>query len=208
MGYTLAEARTRLREDYLDDPDSDAWTDAQLDRHLKSARSRVLNWFVRRGSQIFRASLSQTAVAGRVDMSATGQTKIVRVSLTNGSHHSVIPYVQNRDRAHEYTGSSTVTIHYDALPAFPANDSTPFVDDVNTFYSLEELCLLRAVETASVKDGEMPVGFVGMLRRLEKDVAENQGQKRVERFPRPAGSSGLFWSYDYSTNEIVLSSSC
>lgn len=205
MGYTLAEARVRARTDLLDDPDGLRWTDAEMDRHLKSAHGRVTDWFIRKGSKVFRNELSQAAVLGVVDLSAVLPSKVVRVTLNSGGHQSIIPHVPLKNKVNTYTGTDTVSIYYDAVPAFPSADGDALIDDVNTFVALEDLIVARAIESASIKDGEIPTGFISYLRRLEKDVLMNQGTKRTQKPSPPSGSRGLSWSYDYAAQAVVLS---
>lgn len=210
MGYTLAEARTRARSDYLDDPDGDRWPDAEMDRHLKYARSRVCDWYTMKGFQGFRAVLESavTTGTGYVDMSTVDPRKVIRVLKKNGNYYQALAHVARRDRVVDNHEGGTFAVFYDSTPAFPALDASALIDTPSTTESLEELVVLRAVEAALIKDQEMPGNLVTTIRRLEKDVLKNMGVRKSEPFMRAQGHAALFWSYDYPNQRVLLSRAC
>jgi hypothetical protein len=207
MAYTLAEARTRARTDYLDDPDGDRWPNAEMDRHLKYARDRVLDWYVLKGFQGFRdvTEVSVAAGTGYVDMSSIDPRKVMRVLRKNGDFYQALQYVARRDRPIATTEGGTFAVFYDSTPAFPASDGLALIDSPSSNASLEELVVLRACESALIKDYEVPRHLLSTMQRLEKDVLNNMGVRRSEPFMRAQGHAALQWSYDYANQRVVLS---
>lgn len=207
MGYTLAEARARTRSDYLDDPDGDRWSDAEMDRHLQFARDRVLDLYVLKGFQGFRdvTEVAVSAGTGYVDMAAINPRKVMRVLRKNGDFYQAVKHVSRRDRPIATQEGGTFAVFYDSTPVFPAADGDALIDSPSTNTSLEELVVLRAAEAALVKEGEMPQHFLNTLRRLEKDVFKNLGVRRSEPMMRAQGHAALMWSYDYANQRVLFS---
>ena len=205
MGYTLLEARTRLRTDFLDDPDGDRWTDAEIDRHLKFSCDRVLRSFVRSGTSIFDEKISVTASNGVVDMSSYTNVVVRGCHKVTGTHYENIQYVDYKKAGAPVTGNTSLRIYFASIPAFPTVDGDPLINDVNTFEALEELVIMKALEFAIIKDREPIPNMDSLIGRLQNDVEAEVGQRKILRMPRPNGDCNLAWSYDHSDNSIKIS---
>ena len=204
MGYTLAEARTRARTDYLDD-DGTRWPDAVMDRHLKYARHRTLNWLANSGYTEFNTRLSLSPTSSQLDLSAYDVVKIKSVLQVNGAQKQKLKYVPLYDIKTSVGITGTFEVHLVAYPVFPATDGTAFINVEGTNPDIEELCLLRACEAALVVDGEVPNHLVNLMLRLERDVKRHCGVKRSQPLPRAQGSMNRCWSWDPENNKVVLS---
>lgn len=205
MGYTLAEARSRVLLDYLDDPDGDRWSNAEIDRHLEFAHEQVIRTYTGEGGMQFRTETITNAVGGEIDLSAARNVRVRDVFIVRGNYLEPVEFVDYRNIGLSYTGAETFKVIYDEVPAFPTVDGDALVDDVNTFKALEELIVLRAVEYAAIKDREAPLSVERVMQRLYSDVMSDTGQRKAGRFQKPSGSSGLCWSYRHDDNKVVLS---
>lgn len=200
MGYTLAEARERLRVDYLDDPDDKAWTDASLDRHLRVAFSRVCSWWIGRGAHNFRRTATFQVSGGVLALAARA---IVHVQHDYGGRLVAIDGVGDGVERTVYTGAATVSVVYDSAPVFATGDADPFLVGGND--ELEELVILEAVRLAAVRDREMPLETRELAKELRKELIEHRGVTRVYVPVASTGKSPLVWSYDYENSQLVFS---
>lgn len=205
MAYTLAEARTRARTDYLDDPQGDRWPDAVMDRHLKYARHRTLTWLANSGYTEFNTRLTLSPTSSQLDLSSYDVVKVKSVLQVNGVHRQKLKHVPLYDIKSSVGISGNFEVHLIAYPTFPATDGTAFINVEGTNPDIEELIVLRACESALVIDGEVPQHLVNLMLRLERDVKKNSGAKRSQPLPRAQGPAKRCWSWDPENNAIVLS---
>lgn len=198
MAFTLATARTSLREDILRDPDSRGWTDAVLDRHLEIAHRRVIGRHIANGGNTFRKQASLTSSNGDLDVSSYDLRRISGLQHTRGGVREKVGFVKSGEGVRKSTVNDSFILFYDEMPTFPATDGDALVDSPSTFAELEDLILMRAAQRAAVYDRELPMGLGDMIRELEDECDK---QRSYVRMHRPARPESLL--YEYTINRAA-----
>lgn len=214
MTMTVAEAITRARDDILDDPDSDRWTDAEVKRHLEAALDDTFQEYVIAGGDMFnRQTEALSSSAGTIDTSSIPIGQIIGVAVKFGSRY--YPVKPSRFRDKQYNDDSTtrnVTIEYATLPVVGSGTTTnPLVADssdnqLNSWRAFEELVVVRAAMSMAEKDGRVPTALERRERRIIGNVMLKASKPVTRRFPDKSGFYGdyLYWYYDHENDQIKL----
>lgn len=220
-GYTLAEARTRLGTDRLDDPNNRRWVAATLDRALQSALTRTLDDLYREtGGVRLREEASITSSAtGTIDLTdatafPSGKTPlhIASLSVTVGNDRIPVYKAKAQDRQSPDNEARDYFVYY--IPDFqiPTNTAHPLIGNgatasPGTWRTLEDLVILEAAIDCAARD---PKGRAAReLRVLRNETRErviDTLTNRTRRFP-PHGRwyPYLYWHHVVEDEEIVIS---
>lgn len=214
MPMTVADAITRARDDILDDPDSDRWSDAEIKRHLEAALDDTFQEYVIAGGDMFtRQTEALSSSSGTIDTSSIDVGQILGVSVKFGSRY--YPIKPGRFRDKQYNDDNTVrtmTIEYATLPQVGSGTTTnPLVADssdgqLNSWRAFEELVVVRAAMSMAEKDGRVPSGLRQREQRILGNVMMKASKPATRQFPLRAGFYGsyLFYYYDHENDQIKL----
>lgn len=205
MGYTLLEARTRIRVDFIDEPTAkaDRWEDAEIDRHLKAAQARVLAWAISNGFKGLRSETEFTITSNVIPLEATS---IIGVQEKVADCYYSVKPIGSSEKVLAWNVGGTFVVVFDAIPAFPTLDAEPLVDHAGTNMVLEELILFTAIQYCGVKDEKMPIGIARFIEDHKAEVLMNKGTGRIQEFPKAAPEQRIRYEYDNANRQIVLSS--
>jgi hypothetical protein len=212
MGMTLAEARTKVREDYLDD-DGTRWSDAQIDRALESAISETYFEYISNGGTRFQEVLVLTSSSGEVDLSSYDPAYIHSVSLVVGDRAYSIMASEIGSRTYNDTSNRTYEIVLSPTPEMPDADDEPLlkrtIDDtgLRTWAAFEDLVCVRAALNAGIKDGRPIHVLQTKEARLLPTVMIRPRNPRTRRFPDQIGNfwaSQLRWHFDPDDLAIMV----
>ena len=172
--HTVATAVTRLREDFLDDPKSKRWTDAQLKRELRGSIGKCLREYTDNGGRRFlKPLLAQTTDAsGQIEMSTVDPLWIHSVLISEGGRKEEIPNVDVHQQ--EYSDDNeTRTVDIFVIPNIVFNDDDaevliqPDALSLGTWDAFEEWVIARAALGASRKN----LALIASLQRDHDDAA-------------------------------------
>jgi hypothetical protein len=199
MPMTLAEARLRTREDFLDDPTSRRWSDAQLDRALKASLAKCVADYAGGGGGRFTRALVgvQSTVgafgSGGVDLSSYDPLMVFGVMLRTGERRDPLTEVDLIDVGEMDDQVRDLDILLVPTPTLGAAGSDPLVVSTGvagTWDAFDEWVCARAALDAVRKDKELH----GSMQRLEADaqraVALTPHGNMSPAFPRRSSRFG------------------
>jgi hypothetical protein len=216
MPLTLAQARTRLLTDYLDDvqgtgsrwdPDSDG---SRLDRHLKPALSTCLMDYAANGGDAFDEETEVTTSAATGSVALTSLTplliKAVRIEMTSDTK-ILIPAASPRASVVADRTARDCHVTFVRNLTFPTNASHYLVGTgataANTWDAFDEWVVVRAAVLARQIEGE-PLGTLETIEAMMRSSVLTRSNSPRSREPprRPSGS--LRWQYLPTTLKLVL----
>lgn len=214
MAYTLAQARTRVRTDYLDDPSGERWADAEIDRHIVAALHRVVEEMVAKGCRWFDALVTGTTTDSKLDLTTYDPLLVRDVLITNGGARWVLPRITLQSRQYQDNTSREIEVSLVRAAYTPTLDTHYLLADHDTPTSaaewsrqtVEELICLEAVSTAALKDGNQPSYLPTMLdkygREVERHFAPVKG--RDLESVKNVYHDILAWDFKPGTQEVVI----
>ncbi len=202
MTYTLAQARTRITTDLLDDKNGTRWDDTKVDRALTVALSQCLDAYSSEGGDRFlQDSGSVSTSSGVYDASSLNVLRVVNVSLIVSSTYEVpLPAQLPKDRFISDGSDQDIRLLYVERYALPSTTSHPLVGvgatAANSWDAFDDWVCVTAARQLELLDREQAT------RRLEEyeakaraSVLDHAPMHVNRRFPRrrPAGSYAWHW---------------
>lgn len=217
-GYTLAEARTRVLRDYMDDANGVRWGSALVDDALQSSLTRIMDEYIAEtGGDRFMLEVAVTSTsAGVIDLSAlTEPAHVVRkiaVKTTESVRQNVFG-IRPEDFQQADTKARDLLLYYVPAYSIPATTTHPLVGVTSTrapgtWRAFEDLVILDAAYHLRLRDPKSrpPPYLREALDDARRRVMSLPTTPRARRFPsKKAWFPNLYWHWLPNAEEVQLS---
>lgn len=219
-GYTLAEARARVKRDWLDDPNGTRWSNTIVDDALQSALTKVLDEYISEtGGDRFMIEVEATSSSsGVVDLSAlTVPMHVLRkvaVKHTE-STRQMVHGIRPEDFGQPDNAARDLLLYYVPRYDIPtdANSGDPLVSVSGTrapatWRAFEDVVIKQAAYDLRFKDPKLrpPRDLLDELAHAKMAVMSLPSTPRTRRFPnRKTWAPNLYWHWLPNAEQLVLS---
>lgn len=183
MPYTLADARTRIASDLLDDPSNTRWDEDALDRALKVALARVLSDYTLEGGDRFLEEATGLSPTGAsLDLSTQDPVALSTVFAVANNTRYRLRQVTPGERAQRASSFPyTVDVLYLPRFAFPAQTTDYIIGGgataKNTTDIIDDLVCHEAARLLWSRESETPPSHLERMRVELHDSVKGEGQQ-------------------------------
>lgn len=209
MTISITNAIAFIRR-YLRDPDSVAWTDADIEGAIDGALESVLVEYANKGGTFLNERVSVTAsAAGLADLSTYMPRKIWSVSILQDSTYRTISEVTSAARSQ--IENTAYTLDISMLRGYTRQGSARsiFSDGTNdrSCVAAERLVMFRAIDELLVESRVSADSLLRTISRYEAATYDTVGvsgsrSMKESRSSTPYGHIG--WTYEESTGGLQL----
>jgi len=182
LALTLSTARSYIRDDILDDPDSRRYSDAQVERAISLSLSETFEEY--EGDRFIEVATGlSTSSTGTVDMSAYDPLQIKAVLLKSGNTYTEIRPARWVDKdLDDLVSGRAISTQFIRRPTPPDADGEYLLQDssnnqLTSWLAFEDLICVRAALRLCRKDNEIPAGLRADEQRLTKTVMQTTSKK-------------------------------
>lgn len=213
MPYTLADARTRIASDFLDDPNKTRWDDDAIDRALKVSIAKVLSDYTLEGGDRFLEEATGLSPTDAVlDLSTQDPVLLSVVFAVSHRTRYRLRQVTRSERGQKATAFPyNVDVIYLPRYGFPASGTDYIIGGgataKNTTDIIDDLVCVDAARRLWARESEAPPPHLERTRLELHDSVQGEGsQPRFFVMPRTKRTNPPHvYTWEASTQSLTFS---